>query len=116
MWPASIVSYSITPSAIDQQFEGVWLLEPADAASGTFFGSSPALRDNKRLAMESPFGGMAVDDPAYARLVKMHSAKRQTEEAAEVVLPRSPKSAGRSGARASDSVRRHASGGCRQCF
>jgi methylglutaconyl-CoA hydratase len=39
--------------------------------------------ETKRLAMESSFGGMAVDDAAYARLVKMHSAKRQTGEASE---------------------------------
>ena len=42
-----------------------------------------ALAETKRLAMESSFGGMAVDDDAYARLVRMHSAKRQTAEAAE---------------------------------
>jgi methylglutaconyl-CoA hydratase len=42
-----------------------------------------ALAETKHLAMESSFGGMAVDDAAYARLVKMHSAKRQTKEAAE---------------------------------
>jgi len=42
-----------------------------------------ALAETKRLAMESSFGGMAVDDAAYARLVKMHSARRQTEEASE---------------------------------
>ena len=42
-----------------------------------------ALAETKRLAMESSFGGMAVDDRAYARLVKLHSAKRQTKEAAE---------------------------------
>jgi methylglutaconyl-CoA hydratase len=42
-----------------------------------------ALAETKRLAMESSFGGMAVDDVAYARLVKMHSAKRQTKEASE---------------------------------
>jgi len=42
-----------------------------------------ALAETKRLAMESSFGGMAVDDTAYARLVKLHSAKRQTKEAAE---------------------------------
>jgi methylglutaconyl-CoA hydratase len=35
------------------------------------------------LAMESAFGGMSVDDEAYARLVKMHAAKRQTREASE---------------------------------
>jgi methylglutaconyl-CoA hydratase len=42
-----------------------------------------ALAETKGLAMESSFGGMAVDDAAYARLVKLHSAKRQTQEAAE---------------------------------
>jgi methylglutaconyl-CoA hydratase len=42
-----------------------------------------ALADTKRLAMESSFGGMGVDDEAYARLVKMHAAKRQTAEASE---------------------------------
>jgi methylglutaconyl-CoA hydratase len=42
-----------------------------------------AIAETKRLAMESSFGGMAVDDAAYARLVKMHSAKRQTGEASE---------------------------------
>ena len=42
-----------------------------------------ALAETKRLAMESSFGGMAIDDAAYKRLVKMHSAKRQTKEAAE---------------------------------
>jgi methylglutaconyl-CoA hydratase len=33
--------------------------------------------------MESSFGGMSVDDEAYARLVRMHSARRQTKEASE---------------------------------
>jgi methylglutaconyl-CoA hydratase len=42
-----------------------------------------ALAETKRIAMESSFGGMAVDDAAYARLVKLHSAKRQTKEATE---------------------------------
>src|SRR5215472_5630627 len=42
-----------------------------------------ALAETKRLALESSFGGMAVDDAAYARLVKMHAAKRQTPEASE---------------------------------
>jgi methylglutaconyl-CoA hydratase len=42
-----------------------------------------ALAETKALAMESAFGGMAVDDEAYARLVRMHAAKRQTEEASE---------------------------------
>jgi len=42
-----------------------------------------ALTETKRLALESSFGGMAVDDAAYARLVKMHAAKRRTSEASE---------------------------------
>jgi methylglutaconyl-CoA hydratase len=33
--------------------------------------------------MESSFGGMAVDDDNYARLVQMHSDRRQTAEASE---------------------------------
>ena len=42
-----------------------------------------ALAETKALAMESSFGGMAVDDVAYKRLVKLHSDKRQTREASE---------------------------------
>jgi methylglutaconyl-CoA hydratase len=42
-----------------------------------------ALAETKRLAMESSFGGMGVEDAAYARLVKMHAAKRRTTEASE---------------------------------
>jgi len=42
-----------------------------------------ALAETKQLAMESSFGGMSVQDEAYARLVRMHSAKRQTAEASE---------------------------------
>ena len=38
-----------------------------------------ALAETKALAMESSFGGMSVDDKAYARLVRMHAARRQTE-------------------------------------
>jgi methylglutaconyl-CoA hydratase len=33
--------------------------------------------------MESSFGGMSVDDKAYARLVRMHAARRRTSEASE---------------------------------
>ena len=37
-------------------------------------GNGPeAMAETKALAMESSFGGMGVDDEAYARLVKMHS-------------------------------------------
>lgn len=42
-----------------------------------------ALAETKALAMESSFGGMAVDDAAYKRLVRLHSDKRQTREASE---------------------------------
>src|ERR1700693_3148994 len=42
-----------------------------------------ALAETKALAMESSFGGMGVEDEAYARLVKMHAAKRRTTEASE---------------------------------
>ena len=42
-----------------------------------------ALAETKRLAMESSFGGTGVNDEAYARLVKMHAARRQTAEASE---------------------------------
>jgi methylglutaconyl-CoA hydratase len=42
-----------------------------------------ALAETKALAMESSFGGMSVEDAAYARLVRMHAAKRQTDEASE---------------------------------
>jgi methylglutaconyl-CoA hydratase len=42
-----------------------------------------ALAETKMLAMESSFGGMDVSDAAYARLVKMHAARRQTGEASE---------------------------------
>jgi len=59
-----------------------------------------ALAETKRLAMESSFGGMAVDDAAYARLVRMHSAKRQTAEAAEGLASFAEKRAGRWSAKA----------------
>jgi methylglutaconyl-CoA hydratase len=42
-----------------------------------------ALTETKALALESSFGGMSVDDEAYARLVRLHAAKRQTAEAGE---------------------------------
>src|ERR1700758_2462128 len=53
-----------------------------------------ALTETKRLAMESSFGGMAVDDDAYRRLVQLHSAKRQTAEAAEGLASFAEKRAG----------------------
>ena len=47
-------------------------------------GNGPAaLAETKALALESTFGGMNVVDPAFARLVTIHSAKRRTAEAAE---------------------------------
>ena len=54
-----------------------------------------ALAETKKLALESSFGGMAVDDAAYARLVRIHSAKRQTAEAAEGLASFAEKRAGR---------------------
>ena len=42
-----------------------------------------ALAETKALAMESSFGGMSVEDAAYARLVRMHATKRQSFEASE---------------------------------
>ena len=42
-----------------------------------------AMAETKRLALQSSFGGMSVDDAAYARLVHLHSVKRQSAEAAE---------------------------------
>jgi methylglutaconyl-CoA hydratase len=42
-----------------------------------------ALAETKALAMESAFGGMGIEDAAYARLIRMHAAKRQTREASE---------------------------------
>jgi methylglutaconyl-CoA hydratase len=57
-----------------------------------------ALAETKVLAMESSFGGMSVDDKAYARLVRMHAAKRQTPEAAEGLASFVEKRAGNWGA------------------
>jgi methylglutaconyl-CoA hydratase len=42
-----------------------------------------ALAETKALAMENSFGGMPVEHEAYARLVQMHAARRQTPEASE---------------------------------
>ena len=42
-----------------------------------------ALAETKALVMENAAGGMAVRDPVFDRLVKVHSAKRRTPEAAE---------------------------------
>jgi len=56
-----------------------------------------ALTETKALAMESSFGGMAVDDEAFSRLVRMHAAKRQTAEAAEGLASFAEKRAGKWG-------------------
>jgi methylglutaconyl-CoA hydratase len=56
-----------------------------------------ALAETKALAMESSFGGMGVDDAAYARLVKMHSDRRQTREASERLASFAEKRAARWG-------------------
>src|SRR5229473_3828873 len=42
-----------------------------------------ALAETKALAMESSFGGMGVEDEAYACLVRLHAKKRQTPEGSE---------------------------------
>jgi methylglutaconyl-CoA hydratase len=42
-----------------------------------------AMAETKRLALESSFGGMSVEDAAYARLARSHALKRQSAEAAE---------------------------------
>jgi methylglutaconyl-CoA hydratase len=58
-------------------------------------GNGPhAMAETKALALESSFGGMAVDDAAYARLVKIHSARRQTAEASEGLASFAEKRAG----------------------
>ncbi len=58
-------------------------------------GNGPAaMAETKALALESSFGGMSVDDAAYARLVKMHSARRQTAEASEGLASFTEKRAG----------------------
>jgi len=54
-----------------------------------------ALAETKALAMESSFGGMGVDDAAYARLVRLHAAKRQTAEASEGLASFAEKRAGK---------------------
>src|SRR6516164_453166 len=53
-----------------------------------------AMAETKRLALESSFGGMAVDDAAYTRLVQLHSLKRQSAEAAEGLASFAEKRAG----------------------
>ena len=58
-----------------------------------------ALTETKALAIESSFGGMSVDDPAYARLVTIHSAKRRTAEAAEGLASFAEKRSARWGVR-----------------
>ncbi len=58
-------------------------------------GNGPAaMAETKALAMESSFGGMSFDDDAYARLVRMHSVRRLTEEAAEGLASFAEKRAG----------------------
>ncbi|MBI5265177.1 MAG: enoyl-CoA hydratase/isomerase family protein [Bradyrhizobium sp.] len=53
-----------------------------------------ALAETKALALESSFGGMSVDDASYARLVRMHAARRRTAEAAEGLASFAEKRAG----------------------
>src|SRR3954453_11825642 len=42
-----------------------------------------ALAETKALAMENSVGGMSVEHERYARLGRMHAARRQTQEASE---------------------------------
>src|ERR1700755_1171668 len=56
-----------------------------------------AMAETKRLALESSFGGMAVDAAAYKRLVHLHSVKRQSAEAAEGLASFAEKRAGKWG-------------------
>jgi len=66
-----------------------------------FLGNGPeALAETKALAMESSFGGMGVDDETYARLVKMHAARRQTSEASEGLASFAQKRAAKWGGKA----------------
>ena len=60
-------------------------LEPAGAkiVQQLLANGPEALAETKALAMESSFGGMRVEDNAYARLVRIHAAKRQSSEALE---------------------------------
>ncbi len=53
-----------------------------------------ALTETKALAMESSFGGLSIDAAAYARLVRLHAAKRQTKEASEGLASFAEKRAG----------------------
>ena len=52
------------------------------------------------IAATAFIGGMAVDDAAYARLVRMHAARRQTAEATEGLASFAEKRAGRWNAKA----------------
>ena len=54
-----------------------------------------AMAETKRLALESAFGGMDVDDPAWNSLVQRHASKRQTDEAAEGLASFAEKRSGR---------------------
>ena len=54
-----------------------------------------ALAETKALAMENSFGGMSVEHERYARLVRMHAARRQTPEASEGLASFAEKRAGR---------------------
>jgi methylglutaconyl-CoA hydratase len=75
-------------------------LESAGAAMvAQLLANGPAaMAETKALALESSFGGMSVDDAAYARLVRMHAARRQTAEASEGLASFAEKRAGRWGA------------------
>ncbi len=61
----------------------IWRAAGAKVVEQLLANGPEALAETKALAMESAFGGMDVGDAAYARLVKMHAARRQTKEASE---------------------------------
>ncbi len=54
-----------------------------------------ALAETKALALESAWGGKAIDSPEFKRLIEMHSAKRQSAEGAEGLASFAEKRAGR---------------------
>ena len=74
-----------------------------------------AMAETKALALESSFGGMGVDDEAYARLVRMHSARRRTAEASEGLASFAEKRAGNWAAQEITGRSLSIPGRCRAC-
>ena len=76
---AAGLTVTVDPVNVDESaVKDAFHAERRDASSCAI-----ALAETKALAMESSFGGMRIEDKAYARLVRMHAAKRQTREASE---------------------------------